>query len=451
MPPQNTPSSFVADDTPSSFVPDESPAHPVATVSAAPPKWSIPWLEGRAMTLRDQIVNQLPTVGGILGGIVGGGAGAETGPGAIATGAAGAAAGGGLGEDLRQSLMEHFHPEDKKMTPGQVLAGLASQAVGQGASEAAGRGVGKIFAPTLERTINKLYYANRLGPGEDLERVMPEILAEEKTAPAKTIGDFVESVNRAKTKIGNEVDLSLRTPVATKTGTQPLASLPASGQPIADEIRNLVNAHPSEIEMNPRKIAAIKERALSYERGDRTFAWLYDRRAVLNKELNKFYAITTPEGKAQFLHDHPDFEIDKAEADAIRSVVYPEMDRAAGKPPGYFENLQRKRGALMSVEEQSKKNLENLKPKTRQTKGAPLLEKANIGASASVTGRPHAWIGNLIGSVHPPNPLHTANRRVASAFGHTAASKVGSLLGSTPGVEVMSLPLRELIPEETEQ
>ena len=72
----------------SGFGPTVNTGPPVATVSAAPPKWSIPWLEGRAMTLRDQIVNQLPTVGGILGGIIGGGAGAETGPGAIATGAA---------------------------------------------------------------------------------------------------------------------------------------------------------------------------------------------------------------------------------------------------------------------------------------------------------------------------------------------------------------------------
>ena len=51
---------------------DES--RPRETVSAAPKKYSLPWLKSEAMTLRDKAVNVLPAVGGVVGGLVGGAA-----------------------------------------------------------------------------------------------------------------------------------------------------------------------------------------------------------------------------------------------------------------------------------------------------------------------------------------------------------------------------------------
>ena len=85
-----------------------------ATVSAAPAKWSLPWAEGKAMTARDWLINQLPAAGGIVGGLIGAGAGSESGPGAVLTATAGAAAGGGLGEDIRQSLQSISTPKTRK-------------------------------------------------------------------------------------------------------------------------------------------------------------------------------------------------------------------------------------------------------------------------------------------------------------------------------------------------
>src|SRR6516225_6138019 len=128
------------------FPSNAAPA-PRVSVGAAPDPWSWAGIKSRAMTLRDQTINQLPTVGGIVGGLVGAGGGIETGPGAVLTGTAGAAAGGGLGEDLRQSLNEYFHPEDRKMTPGEAASNIAGQTAAQGASEFVGRGVGNIFRP----------------------------------------------------------------------------------------------------------------------------------------------------------------------------------------------------------------------------------------------------------------------------------------------------------------
>lgn len=413
---------------------------PTATVSASPPLFSLPGLKSAAMTARDKIINQLPTIGGTVGGLIGAAAGSESGPGAIATGAAGAGAGGGLGETLRQGLTEHFHPEDKKMNPAEALTGIGEQVAGQGASELVGGAVGKAVAPSLKGAINKLYFAGNLGPKEELEAVMPDIIAAEKAKPVKTIGEFIDAVGEMKNKVGNEVDISLKTPVTTPKGNVPLSSVESSGQPIADRIKKLITDHPSNEQMDAGKIRAIKNRALQYGK-PHTYGWLNDRRIVLNSELKNFYALATPAEKAQYLATHPNFEVDKAEADAIRDIVYPEMDKAAGKPQGYFENLQRKRGALKSIESQAQKHVEELRTKTKKLKGAPISARPRVRLGES--GKPTIY--TYLSAFLPPADLEAkSSKQVAKAFGHTAPRRVAKFLSTQPGKEVNALPLREL-------
>lgn len=416
---------------------------PEVSVEAAPPAFSWRGIKDKAFTLRDKAVNQLPTIGGILGGIVGGGAGIESGPGAIGTAALGAGAGGVLGEDARQTLTEHFHPEDKKMTPGEILKGLGMEGVGQAAGEASGQMLGRWFRPSLESTMNKLWFAADLGPKTDLDAVMPEITAAEKTNPAKTVGDFVNVVDGAKKKIAAEVDTALMNKVTVPGVKSPvsLGAVSADVTPIADQIQLVAKAHPSDALANPSKIAAVKNRIAKLYSTPKTYAWLNDRRTVLNRELNRFYAMKTPEAQAQYLFQHPEFEIDKAEADAIRDVVYPQMDKAAGKPAGYFETLQRKRGALMSIEDQTRERVGDLAAKSRKAKGAPMTDPLRAYGSTSGHGGFTTRVGALLG---PPNPEKAANKQVARAFEHTPKTSVGKILGSRPGMEIMSLPLREL-------
>lgn len=408
----------------------EGEQKPTATISASPPLMSIQGMKNAAVTARDKIINQLPTIGGTVGGIIGAGAGAESGPGAVLTGSAGAAAGGGLGETLRQGLTEHFHPEDKKMNPAEALTGIGKQAAGQGAAELVGGGIGAALKPTLTKTIQRLYFAGNLGPKEELEAVMPEIMAAEKAKPVTTIGDFKTTVGEIKNRIGTEVD----------TAIQPIAGTQTSGQPVSNQILNLIQNHPSNMQMNPKRIAAIRGRATQYA-SPKTFKWLNDRRIVLNDELNHFYALKTPAEKAQYLSTHPNFEIDKAEADAIRDVVYPEMDRAAGKPKGYFEGLQKKRGALKSIESQVDEHIQDLRTKTKRTKGAPLSSRPRLRVGE--TGKP--GITTYLTSLLPaPDLEKRASKQTARAFGHTVPTRVGKALSSQTGKEVLALPLREL-------
>jgi hypothetical protein len=421
--------------------PVDAPTRPEATVEAAPPALSWRGLKDKALTLRDKAINQLPTVGGILGGVLGGGAGLESGPGAVGTAALGAGAGGVLGEDARQTLTEHFHPEDKKMKPGEALKGLALEGAGQAAGEATGQMLGRWFRPSLESSINKLWFAADLGPKTDLDAVMPEIMAAEKANPAKTVGDFVDVVDTAKKKIALEVDTALKNQVSVGGKMVPLGGVEADVTPIGDGIWKAATQHPSDVLANPAKAAAAKNRVAKLYATPKTYAWLNDRRTVLNRELNRFYAMKTPEAQAQYLFQHPDFEIDKAEADAIRDVVYPQMDKAAGKPAGYFEGLQRKRGALMSIEDQTREHVDALAAKSRKVKGAPMVDPVRAYGSTSGHGGFTTRVGAILG---PPNPERAANKQVARAFEHTPKTAVGKLLGTRPGMEIMSLPLREL-------
>jgi hypothetical protein len=364
----------------------------------------------------------------------------------VATAATGAAAGGALGEDLRQVATEHFHPEDKKMTPGEALRGMGKEAAGQAAGEATGQTLGRWFRPTLENTINKLWFAADLGPKTDLDAVMPEILREEKGAPAKTVGDFVKVVSGAKDKIGNEVDTAMRHTVNVPgvRNPVPLAAAPANTTPIANRIMQLTASHPSQMITDPEKIAAIRNRATGLYSQPRSYGWLNDRRIVLNDELNRFYSLKTPAEQGLYLSQHPEFEIDKAEADAIRELIYPQMDRAAGKPAGYFESLQRKRGALKSIEKQTQTHLNDLTAKTRKAKGAPINDPAHAYAS----GSGHVGIYTRLTNLRAPDVAKRADKQVARAFSHTPGAKVGGILGTRPGMEVMGLPIRELFTPE---
>jgi hypothetical protein len=134
--------------------------------------------------------------------------------------------------------------------------------------------------------------------------------------------------------------------------------------------------------------------------------------------------LKTPADKARFLSQHPDFEIDKAEADALRDLIYPQMDRAAGKPPGYFENLQRKRGALMSIEDQAQEHVQNLRMRSKQARGAPISDP--LHAYASGAGRGHVGLYTRLTHLRAPDVAKRADKQVARAFQHTIGSKVGA-------------------------
>jgi hypothetical protein len=110
--------------------------------------------------------------------------------------------------------------------------------------------------------------------------------------------------------------------------------------------------------------------------------------------------------------------IDKAIADGVRETVYPQMDKLAGKPPGYFAGLKQRIGNLMQLESKVDKQVKTLRDKTSRSKGAPMLNKGQVaeGGGSAAVGYKHGVIRTLARAVSPENPEADANKRVKQAF-----------------------------------
>ena len=245
--------------------------------------------------------------------------------------------------------------------------------------------------------VEKLSFAGNLGPREDIAPALSELQKTEKMAgnQVKTVGDYLNVIDQTKNRIGTEVSSSLRIPVQTKVGKMPLGAMEADTTQVSDALTNLAAKHPSEVQMNPAKLQRFKARALDYQKNQRSYAWLFDRRQVLNEELNRFYALPTDGEKATYLFQHPEFEADKAEADAIRDVIYPQMDKAAGKPAGYYADLQRKYGAITRVGNATQKNVEKLAAKGKFSEA---LRSANGRARQHIYPKAEGLVSRFIAS-----------------------------------------------------
>jgi len=425
------------------FPSNAAPA-PRVSVGAAPDPWSWAGIKSRAMTLRDQTINQLPTVGGIVGGLVGAGGGIETGPGALLTGTAGAAAGGGLGEDLRQSLNEYFHPEDRKMTPGEAASNIAGQTAAQGASEFVGRGIGNIFRPAT--AVDKLSNVGNMHPRR-VEGALDELLKTERMPGNKVLTreDYKNVLSQTKKRLHNEVTDSLSAPVPVPgvRGGAPLGSTPADPTPISDAIYDLMTKHPSNLRWNPSLMRAWSNRASEWMSQPVSYADMFDRRQVLNEGLNRYEALTAGE-KALYAAQHPEIALEKAEADAIRDVIYPKMDAAAGKPTGYFADLQKRYGSVIETARNSGVNIEDVEKSGAVKRGGGLAERMSGSTYMTGGGKPGFALHRIHRLGLAPRPEAALDKSVKSAFGHSLATKAGKAISSNPSAELMALPLREI-------
>lgn len=439
------------------------------TLSAPLKTGSIPWMKSKAYSLLTAGANQLPTVMGALGGMFGGGVGEGLNPagGGIPGAIIGSGIGGGVGEAARQGI---YHTEgldkyDEKSpkTWGERFKEMGKEGAGQAAGEASGQLLGKWMRPTLERSLAKLAYAGNINHGKplgegDLDKVINDLIATEKQhGKATTVGDFIGVINQTKKDIGQEVDIAMSQPIMQNGKKVMLGKAEADSTPIVNAVNSLLTADPSitkEAALNKAGkeasyLATIKKEALKFQQHPWSFEELTSKRIRLNQELAPLYEMSAGDARV-YLLEHPDLAIKKAQAEAIRDIIYPQMDRAAGYPLGTTARLQEKRGTLMSLENQVTEHLGKLKTKARQAKGAPSLEKVNISSYGTTGGKPGLAVHRLTGLVHTPNPERAADSQVKKAFGHgfgpNARRIVNTPFGSEKlGNEFLSLPLREIV------
>ena len=439
-------------------------------ISSQPKFGTIPWMKEKALSTLNRGATWLPTAGGLAGGPIGGAVGGVVAPegGEVPGKIIGSGVLGGLGEAGRQGI-EHLTGADKYDDPETKtwdarLDKISHQAEWQAAGEVSGQMLGKWMRPTLERSLSKLYYAggikygNPLGKG-DLQTVIDDVLKTEKSGVGKatTVGDFLGVIKQAKNDIGQQVDAQLALPIKQNGKMVMLGKAEADSTPIVTAINNMATADPSivkEATLNKAGKEAvylenIRREALKFSQQPWTYGELTSKRIRLNNELAPLY--TLPPGEQRvYLLDHPDLAVKKAEADAIRDIVYPKMDQLTGAPAGTTAEMQGKRGALMSLENQVNDHLSQIKTKALQAHGAPVWEKTNVSTYGTTSGRPGLAIHRLTGLIHTPNPERTADKKVAQAFGNTVGAKVRKAvtapLGSkTAGDEILSMPLRYFV------
>ncbi len=437
-------------------------SHPEATASATPSLMTIKGLVEEARSLAPKVTNWFPTALGAVGGYVGGvAAGVGTGPeAAIPAKVAGSAIGGGTGEILRQGVMHAIGQDDPNYTWGQRAKDVGKEALEQGGAELMFSKMAKALRPTFDKSIDKIVAVGGLsGAGplgavgtRNVETVMKDLLEHEKLPGNKvvTIGDFSNLLNTAKRDIGNKVDLAMMQPVQRGGKKIPLGSAEADVAPIRDRITDMLKAHPSEaagkIGEDPTKFANIRARANKYAKPS-TFRELTDHRIKLNNNLRALYDL--PKGEqAKFLLEHPSLELDKIEADAIRDIIYPEMDRAVGKPLGTTAKLQAKRGALMSLSADFDNKVgiaAGVHAKSREIAGTPWWKRGNFSTYGTSSGKPGMAIHRIGSLVVRPNPEKEAGALVSRAFGNKVTTKAAKALTTPVGTEVLSAPLRYLM------
>jgi len=437
-------------------------------VSAPLKSGSIPWMKQKAYALTDWVANQLPTVGGVAGGVVGGAIGeaADVFGGGVPGAIAGSGAGGGMGDAARQ-FIQHKTGYDQFEDPATKTIGArtltaAKQAGGQAAGEATGQLLGTWMRPTLERSLAKLYHAGGIGYGDGmgegrLKTVINDLIAQEKMPGGKstTVKDLVNLIGETKKDIGARADAALSAPVTVGNHTIPLRDVAPNPTDISNLIKRFATKDPGIVKRaslagsDPSVTAAkkymqmVKDRALTFEQHPWTYGELATERMRINRELEDYYSMT-PGEKQNFLKENPLFEVDKAIAEHIRNVTYPEMDKAANLPLGTTAKLQTKRGVLIGMDNEVRKTLGTLQDKTVKAQGEGIVDKVSPSMYLTSEGKPGGSFHRIQRLLHTPNGVASADKKVSQAFGHAPLTKVRKGLSSVPGMQIMDLPLREL-------
>lgn len=272
---------------------------------------------------------------------------------------------------------------------------------------------------------DKLAFAADLKGGlDDLKTIMPDIEKASAGGPPKTVKELLETVNNAKDAMNNEAGqavMPIRTQqyvpmgVAQRILAKITPDMPMTAAGRADE-------------------AMIRAAALDFQK-PWTFEQLDAMRMGLRRQLSGFYEMT-PAERTSFLKANPDVAIKLEIDNGIKDIVYPAMDQAAGKPPGYFAALKGRQSRLIDLQGTLERQADRLAAQTAQAKGRPLFSERNLSTYVAGTNAPHP--GMSLHRLNPikPNPEAAANAAVRRAMSGRPVPK--AFVYSYPARQVMT-------------
>jgi hypothetical protein len=298
--------------------------------------------------------------------------------------------------------------------------------------------LGKSQGPSTASRVNKLAFSAG-GEAPEIAATLNDLRSAGGKTP-ETVGDFLQTVKAAKNKMANESGIAMNTPVQTAAGTKRLADTTIVPTDIANRIMS--NIRPDDV-MTPAgrtKIAYLQKVAADFQK-PWTLEQLDSARVQANQRLNPFYKKGMVD---QYSGRGTKFgvPIDEAIVQGVQDNVYPAMDRAAGKPNGYFLNLKQRHGNLISLEDALTDRINDLTNKTAIAQGAPRFGTENVSVFGHPTSPPGFSLHRLQNVVIRPNPMKTANAAVRAGFGGAGPVSTGY---------VYSLPMRYLLFPQQDQ
>jgi hypothetical protein len=297
--------------------------------------------------------------------------------------------------------------EGKQLGSGDY-AGAAGTLAGNALLYAAPKAIGKLRSLSPEAKVNKLAFASGPDTADLAKRTLPNVeRAVAKTGARSSVEDYLTNINTAKNDLNSEY--------ANALGPNAHAQImPAaiSQRILALETPNMAKTAAG------RAQAAIIRRAASEFQKPWTLGELDAERMEANSRLGPYEKQGIAD-QYSTLKKSRNVAIDKAIADGVRETVYPQMDRLAGKPVGYFASLKQQIGDLLQLQSKVDRQVSALRDKTARIKGAPAFSKAAAaeGAGSAAVGYKHGIVRTLARAVIPENPEKTANKRVARALG----------------------------------
>jgi hypothetical protein len=295
----------------------------------------------------------------------------------------------------------------------------------------------KSMSPSAKIATNRLTAAAGKDMLMPIEKTLPDLrkTASETGLSPKSMEDFHSVVSSASRQMKREADAALA----------PIGQTQIFPSGIAQRIRALITSNMVHTIGGQTNAAKIEAAAREFDR-PWSYADLDLERADINKRINPFY---NKEGIDQYAAlVNRNTLIDKTIADAIRDIVYPQMDRAALKPPGYFRALKQRQGNLMELQSEldpksPKSRTTALRGQTAEIQGGSRFSRENASIHMGGSGVPRASIYGLLNVIKKRNPMAAANKRVGMGF------STGS---PTAKAYTRTLPMRQtLFPQPSEE
>jgi hypothetical protein len=282
--------------------------------------------------------------------------------------------------------------------------------------------------PTENARVNKLAFAfdlpESMNAGKQVAAVLPDLdKAAGKAGAPKTVGDSWGTIKTAKERMNTESGLAM----------QPLRGKQYVPTPIADAIKRKITPDMTMTQEGRQLQSELMKAAKDYEK-----PWDYEQldqaRMRAGQRLRAYYKKGST---GQYADTKTDASVivDKAIVNGVQDIVYPAMDKAAGKPAGYFANLKQRQGILIQLEEAVDDNIKALATRTAKIKGSPRFSQENVSAYGHPSSAPGFSIHKLQNIVKRPNPAARADAAVSRSFSGRPSAKGA----------IMSLPVRNLL------